>query len=494
MISKRYDITLNNGEAPYSYEMYSDSSCVSFLSGTGVTDNTGKFSPTVRWTSPSCIDTAVIGVRGVDENGCEFDIELTLDDPCDILSVNPIFASDNFTFSVSASSPSSTLSFEWTYDTGIFDLNSKSDGTHTSTITLSPKSSSSYPASSQVSVTVRDSNGCFETVSTVTEICVPTALDIEVNLYEQGTGPTSVFEGPTFNLRPLTGCSDIQTDYCSLSVNTPSSVDFLHLTPSNTLGADCTTFQVTVPRSVYDNDGPVLIFPYTLETTDGRRSNTANIIVRLNTNAGEKTIVGLNTSYRLDCNATPGDVVEIPINLTTTPGTVIDWSSWQLVQPPTPKSSSISLATTLDGDRVLRYTVPNPVEQDVFSWSIADTNGNYATAITTTVINCANPPVANDDSITLGCNSQGTFDILSNDVGTAPLDISSVSIVTFPSSVSLSVNSNGTVTISTAGITEEITDSFTYTVDDINGSTSNVATVSINVPCSGTDAVVALCN
>lgn len=126
---------------------------------------------------------------------------------------------------------------------------------------------------------------------------------------------------------------------------------------------------------------------------------------------------------------------------------------------------------------------------------MADTNGNYAESTVFTILGCALPPTAVDDTITVGCNSSTTFNLLTNDIGNAaPLDIASISIITPPTKIGLTVNTNGTVSVSTTGVTEATSDTFTYTVKDVNGEVSNIATVTVNIPCAGVDSFVSLCN
>jgi hypothetical protein len=91
-------------------------------------------------------------------------------------------------------------------------------------------------------------------------------------------------------------------------------------------------------------------------------------------------------------------------------------------------------------------------------------------------------PVANPDTIGVEAGNPVTIPVLANDASVAaPLDPTSVAIGTGPSHGTVSVNPNtGTITYTSvpsfAGI-----DTFTYTVNDTNGVTSNAATVSVVV-------------
>ncbi len=90
------------------------------------------------------------------------------------------------------------------------------------------------------------------------------------------------------------------------------------------------------------------------------------------------------------------------------------------------------------------------------------------------------PPIAVDDTANTSLNTPVTVHVLSNDPATyAANDPTSVKIITQPADGTASANSDGTVLyIPSNGFIGS--DSFTYTVNDINGKTSNVATVDVS--------------
>lgn len=94
------------------------------------------------------------------------------------------------------------------------------------------------------------------------------------------------------------------------------------------------------------------------------------------------------------------------------------------------------------------------------------------------------PPTANADTAPpgVGIFFEGdmiTIDVLANDVaGTNPIDPTTVDVVVGPSFGSISISASGEIEYSHDG-SENFGDSFTYTVDDTSGFTSNTATVQI---------------
>ncbi|NJR61972.1 MAG: cadherin-like domain-containing protein, partial [Cyanobacteria bacterium CRU_2_1] len=92
------------------------------------------------------------------------------------------------------------------------------------------------------------------------------------------------------------------------------------------------------------------------------------------------------------------------------------------------------------------------------------------------------PPIANNDTTTLERGKFSSIDVLSNDMDRdGTLNPASVTIVTQPSSGTVSVNAaNGAITYTHNGNTAT-SDSFAYTVKDAAGATSNVASVAVAI-------------
>ena len=90
-------------------------------------------------------------------------------------------------------------------------------------------------------------------------------------------------------------------------------------------------------------------------------------------------------------------------------------------------------------------------------------------------------PIANDDTATTNQTLPVTINILANDTDTdSELDLASVNITATPTNGTIQINPNGTI-IYTPNSNFVGTDTFTYTVLDIDGLTSNPATVTVNV-------------
>jgi hypothetical protein len=124
---------------------------------------------------------------------------------------------------------------------------------------------------------------------------------------------------------------------------------------------------------------------------------------------------------------------------------------------------------------------------DSFSYTVSDGNGGMDTATVDVAVTCVNDaPVAVDDLATTNEDTPVAIDVLSNDTDVdGTLDPTTVSIVSGPSHGLARMDpASGAVAYSpstgTAG-----SDSFTYTVNDDDGVTSNVATVTVRVRGAG---------
>lgn len=99
---------------------------------------------------------------------------------------------------------------------------------------------------------------------------------------------------------------------------------------------------------------------------------------------------------------------------------------------------------------------------------------------TTTVAAAAAAPVAVNDTLTVGAKQSGSVNVVANDTD-ANGDIApgTVAIVGAPAKGTAVANPDGTVTYTNTA--DATSDSFTYTVKDAGGRTSNTATVAVTV-------------
>lgn len=135
---------------------------------------------------------------------------------------------------------------------------------------------------------------------------------------------------------------------------------------------------------------------------------------------------------------------------------------------------------TINDDGTLTYTPDQDYNgADLISYTVADPDGNTASAEVDVTVNPINDaPVANDDSEETPQDTPITFDPTVNDedVDGDPLTVTGVGDA---ENGTVTINPDGTVTYTPdEGYTGD--DSFTYTIDDGNGGTDE-ATVAISV-------------
>ncbi|MCP5056670.1 MAG: tandem-95 repeat protein, partial [bacterium] len=137
-----------------------------------------------------------------------------------------------------------------------------------------------------------------------------------------------------------------------------------------------------------------------------------------------------------------------------------------------------------NGDGTLTYTHDgSETVGDSFSYTIDDVSGTTSNvaAVTLTInpINDSPTAIANAASVDEGASV--VIDLASNDTDPDDaLDLTSIVITSAPANGSLVDNGDGTLTYTHDG-SETIGDSFSYTIDDASGATSNVASVTVTV-------------
>ena len=137
-----------------------------------------------------------------------------------------------------------------------------------------------------------------------------------------------------------------------------------------------------------------------------------------------------------------------------------------------------------NGDGSVTYT-PNPDfnGSDSFSYTIEDDDLALSnTAVVNITINDINDaPIANDDATNTDEDTQAVIDLVANDTDVDGTVVpSSIMVVTAPANGTATANANGTITYDPDQNFNGL-DTFTYTVEDDDGSVSNIATVTISV-------------
>ena len=439
---------------------------------TGTTD--GDINVTISLDA-DCLETATVTLYVTNANGCTDTIGVPLVDPCDNFSSTAISV-NNYTLSANAAnSGCSQVTFTWQYNTAVFEVESLVETNFASTLKLKIRSGlNSYPNTAEASLTIEDCYGCSAQYSATIEICKAVAQDFTTTLFCAGSN----FYSSTITFPDPTGCS-LEFDWTTLQLNLPTGFSFVGTAPTGYFAATS-----AVLPGIYQGF-------YTVKDTSGVKSTQGTFALVVLCESETTTAIP-DKVITLDCDTIPDEEVEINIeNEIVTIGT-IDWTTLKFTEPPTPLGSVV-FGTNTDGDHIITYTVPDPVATDAFAWTVCDTDGFCARASVYTIIICPNQPTAVDDDLCAVCNETIVLNVLDNDTTDgAPLDLTSIVITTPPTKGTVLVPGDGTV-LYTPNAGQTGADSFFYTVDSVNGSTSNAAEVTIDIVCAGTSINVTVC-
>ncbi len=469
-------INITNPSGTYGYAWTNNSgSCVSFNKISGNT--TGTISTIITFTTEACIATASLNLT-ITKDNCSTILPVSLTSPCEDLTVSAITQQPNYIYSVIATNPNcNSFTFDWIYDETLFELERGGiTSTNKSSLNLKPIANI-FPASTQVRVKVTDCNGCTKEVSKTTLFCIPIAQDIQTQLHFSGDGYTSA----PIQLRVESSCST-PVDWATAQFNTPQG-----FTISNIDGLVVITAVSTVDAGAY-------AITFSVKDVDGVVSTIGTITVEVPT-VTSHTISIIDTNTQRDCAKTTGQDQAIYIDEKVVASATIDWSTFEVLTSPTPSSSSIELLADLNGDRYINYEIPGTTGVDVFKWTVADIYGNYALAGTwTVVLTCASNPVLIGKDPCVACNSSVSIDVTDGGTaGSAPFLINSIAIISQPTKGVVIVPNDGTITyIPNSG--QIGVDTFTYTIKNADGYTSNTATAEIEIICAGIDITYTVCN
>ncbi len=325
------------------------------------------------------------------------------------------------------------------------------------TVTYTP--GANYNGSDTFTYTVQDNSGATSNEATVT-IGVNPVNDAPTAADDSGTTPedTPVTVDLTANDIDLDGTVD------------PATVAIVNGPANGTLVNNGDGTVTYTPGANYNGSDS---FTYTVQDNSGASSNEATVTIGVNPVNDAPTAAD-------DSGTTPEDtpvIVDLTANDTDLDGTV-DPATVAIVNGPA------NGTLTNNGDGTVTYTPgANYNGSDTFTYTVQDNSGATSNEATVTIgVNPVNDaPTAADDVGTTPEDTPVTVDLTANDIDLdGTVDPATVAIVNGPANGTLVNNGDGTVTY-TPGADYNGSDTFTYTVQDNSGATSNEATVSIGV-------------
>ena len=135
-----------------------------------------------------------------------------------------------------------------------------------------------------------------------------------------------------------------------------------------------------------------------------------------------------------------------------------------------------------DPNGQFEYLTQGETVTDTFTYVASDGGSDSnSTTVTITITGVNDAPLGTDDSFTVAEGATTTLNLITNDNDVDDgLDGTSIAIVSGPAHGSLVINGDGSVDYSHDG-SENFTDSFTYTIDDLFGASSNNVTVGLTI-------------
>ncbi|MCA9259898.1 MAG: PQQ-dependent sugar dehydrogenase, partial [Planctomycetales bacterium] len=247
----------------------------------------------------------------------------------------------------------------------------------------------------------------------------------------------------------------------------PTSVVIASGPSHGSLAVDPVTGVVT-----YTNNGSNLpdSFSYRVSDDQGALSNVAVVSISSSNQfpiaANDAASLALGGTALLDILANDGD-----------PDGALDPTSVVVVTAPAHGTATVDPVTGS-----ITYVNDGSGLPDSFTYRVSDDQGAPSNLATVTLTATNQAPIANNDSAVVDLGASVLINILANDSDPEnALDPTSVVLVTLPTHGTATVNpTTGQVTYVSDG--SQLPDSFSYRVDDVQGVSSNVATVAVALP------------
>lgn len=466
MISQTFSFPVSGGVAPYTYQFNTTDTCIGFdaLSGTLATD--GTITSVFTFENETCINNSNVSLTVVDSDGCSESFTVILSNPCTLTALD--ITQNDFEFSTLGSGGTPGYSYEWRFNENLFNLASPNATSPSIQLTFAP-TIDPIPFSSNISVTVSDSNGC----SVIKDYEI--AFDIpRLSINGSFVLPCSTLNNCNsnhYNTLQLTGLSSSSTiNWDTLTITGATCWNHLGngLVEIGYDASNTTTIAVQFSASVQNDLGissNILLIPTSVLACLEERT--------------DNYLISTPTVIQLTAEDAVTDVKTIDVGSKTLSSSTIDWSTFAFITPPAFGNA------TFNGNQEIEYEITSLVgtTTDTITWSVSNTSG--LTVTITEVINRAiiAAPVTIGESVCSSCNNPtAEIDILANDTG--DIDRDTVTIISSDPDVSFTktVDNNYIfTTMPSAGLTSALQ----YNVANSQGVLSNNSTILISSICAG---------
>ncbi len=352
-----------------------------------------------------------------------------------------------------------TETFTYTVDDG-------NGGTDTATLEITVSGSNNPP-------TATDNSNSVEEDAT-------TAVTGDVIDDDNGNGVDSDLNNDTLTI------SEVNSEAIAGETTIDGSFGTITINPDGSYSYEVDT---TNPDVQGLGTGETLTETFTYVVSDGKGgTDAADLAIAIN---------GINdTPVANDDNETTPEDIPVTIDVVNNDTDAEDdtpTGTITITTQPTNGTATVDDKGTPDtSDDEVVYT-PNPdyVGDDTFAYTVTDSEGTVSdpATVTVTVEEVNDTPVATDDSTTTDEETPVTIDVTDNDTDVEDVSpTGEITIVDEPENGTVEIDDNDTPgdtsddqVIYTPNENYNGTDSFTYTVEDSDGVTSNPATVDVTV-------------
>lgn len=487
-IDKIIQVTLGN--PPYDWNISSNCDVTVLPTNGGTTSgqaNESLISFTLSFpTSQALEGCQAVMLNITDSDECFKSFSIPIYSPCSNFNSTGIQRSYPFTFSILPQAGNPPYTYNWIYDTDLFQVAPGGSNGSNGVLELSPIVPVNDSGSSTVYVVVTDAEGCSLNDSYTIIFNKPTALDTTQYAVCTDNG----YFITTFPLAISLANGSQVVNWSTLNISTPINTVTSQTEPGITYIFNDYTVQANVAPTVAPG---TYRSSWTVSTTDNVQSTVGYIYIIVPDCSDPVTDISASPYvYVFNCPEI-GDSVTIELEplVTTSGGSNIDWNTLQILNGPYLTGATAEVDQI---DRQIVYTVGTDIDGvDKVDWQVCLDDGqcsNIATIYFNLV--CDPAPVAVDDEECLECTTTAIIDVLANDTGN--IDPSSLQITQFPSHGSLFVNPATGVITYTADGGYSGPDQFKYVVGSPSGVLSNEATVDVDIICAGVGGIVLSCS
>ncbi len=501
---KNLTVKVYGGEGPYIWSLVNVNNCpcVTFLETTGLAtkyenDNFALIDISVnidKDIDPACATNCNVELVITDKEGCVRTILLSDLDPCVDFSTSPIVQSSEspYLFSIQPMGGSGSYTYEWSMRPSLFFEPYDSSPQSNNFIKFIPKPNV-YGATftMEVTVVVRDTNGCSTRIRQNFGLCRPQLGDVEIQSFchpKDGEGEDLLFSD-IFSVKDIVRICD-----------NASIVKLQFMLPDNDIvvqeGTDKKYNLLYLKRSLFKSG--VVIIPFFAIDSDGTSSNIAKLIIHevqcFETEACEFIVKKECNPRAKYCNQDPikFDLDDFIISPKCCDSNEVDWSTFNIESGPIAPATAVFDPYT----HILTYNRNGGTQQvDYINWSVSDSFGKHSGTVTVIIDLTCYPTADLTDDVYEMCNDELDYemDVLANDVG-PNLVPATLMINTNPSNGSAFVL-NGKIYY-TPNVNFVGVDSFSYKVANSDGlfSTATVTITVNNAFYAGIGGEVAFCD